>query len=69
MNYRNQICVSLLSSECRETCPMWTDFGILSAKELVLWGTRVFFDYKWVKAEKSLKTQTYACTPTCTASW
>lgn len=68
MNYRNQICVPLLPSECRQMCLLCIDFGILSVKGLVLWETPVFFDYSWVKAEKSLKSQTYTCTATCTPS-
>lgn len=51
MNYRNQICVAPLSSECRKTCLMCIDFCILSMKDLVLWGTPVYFDYTPVKAK------------------
>lgn len=68
MNYRNQICVPPLPSECWQTCLLCIDFGILSVKDLVIWGTPVFFDYSWVKAEKSLKTQTYTSRATCKPS-
>lgn len=69
MNYRNQICVPPLCSECWNTCLVCIDFGILSVKDLVLWGTPVLL---WLQLgqskKKSLKTQTYTCTATCTTS-
>lgn len=55
MNYRNQICVPPLCSECWKTCLVCIDFGILSVKDLVLWGTPVLLWLQLGQSKKNLK--------------
>lgn len=60
MNYRNQICVPPLPSECRQTCLLCIDLSILSLTDLVWWGTQCSLITVGSKQKKSLKAQTHA---------